>query len=343
MLKTKEIKAVAREALLGRYGTVIGAYFVSFFLTFLCGLLSFAGLYAAFGDPEAKVVVRIVGRGTNVLKVIRSDPKYSFIAVLVAFALLFVAFVVAAWLDYGRKKLMLELCRKDGTGLSTLFWCFKNSAHPWKLVAVKFLTTFFTAVPLIFPLFTWMIALATGHFKEVTTSGTGWFNALAIVTILTEFIMIGLSLAMVYSDVVILDAPETEIMDAIGTSFRIMRGKKIKLLWTAAISFLFWYIAMEIVPVAALWIMPYVEATVMVFYLNISGEVQETAAYQRIYGVSEAEMTAEEPAAAPAAEMPVQAAEIPAEIIPAAEVTEVTEVPAQPEGKEGEDHEMPVL
>lgn len=51
-------------------------------------------------------------------------------------------------------------------------------------------------------------------------------------------------------------------------------------------------------------------------------------------------MTAEEPAAAPAAEMPVQAAQIPAEIIPAAEVTEI---PAQPEGKEGEDHEMPVL
>ena len=343
MLKTKQIKAIAREALVNRYGIVIGAYFVSFFIKFLCAVLTIAAMYAAFGDPESRIVVQVIGRGSDTLRVIRSDPKYSFIAVFLAFVFLFITFVVCAWLDFGRKKLMLELCRRDETKLTELFWSFGKSAHPWRLVAVNFLTRFFTIVPSVLSLLVWMVALATGHYRDVTTSGTAWFNVFTIVSILAELLMIWLSLGMVYADVVILDAPETEIMDAIGKSFQIMRGKKIRFLWTCSISFLFWFAATSIAPVSSFWVMPYVEATIMVFYLNFNGEVKETAAYRRLYVMPAQEApevvaTVSEATVAEVAEPAVT--EAPAAEIPAAEVTEV---PEETEAKEGEDHEMPVL
>ena len=333
MLRIRDIKAYAKETLLGRYGTVIGAYFLSGLLRFLCLLLTALSLLLALGNTN-----RFSPFVREYIPSFRPVPALSVLcAVLFPFLLLF-SVILSVWFGFGREKLILNLCRGNTYGVGDIFYGFRSGSHPWKVVALYIVRYLLIEVNLLLPLLTEWMATASGYryLKGHTDFGNPWGIAIFVVSLLAALWMLWLELGFTFADTVLIDRPETDVIDALRESLHILKFRKLKLLG-CVVSFILWGMLWSMIPVTGLWIGPFIEASMTIFYLSARGESGYIPAVRAAAaGTSEPEVSGPEPVPAEVQEPAVFPEEtvhetltqdfpMPAEE-PAAEITESTEI-----------------
>lgn len=316
MKKTGDMKALARETLLGKYKTVIGACLLSGITVFLSGLPALFCILAAFANTE-----RFEPAVRKLIPSFQKSPALSVIFAVLFTAFSLLTFILACFMRIGRQKLLLNICRGEKYGCSDIFYAFRRGSHPWRIIGVDIVTLMFVNAAYIIPAVLSLAARACGHDQREPVLSDPWGIAVFAVNILALLLSFWLSLGFAFAATVIIDRPEARIMEALKASLRITKHRKLKLCWLISVSFIFWYLLVWTVKIASLWVLPYIEATVIIFYLCARGEefaipanrpkTVPSAEPAEKAEASEEEVPAEE--AAPEAEKDVLSEEVTAE------------------------------
>lgn len=266
-MKIRNMKAYAREVLLHRYGIVIGTWILSGIIVAVSGILTLVSIGFALANTE-RFAEMIQKQNPGFVRI----PALSVVFSVVFTALLLFTAVLAIWVDIGRKKIILRICRREETRVTDLFYAFKRGSRPLRIVALSIVQYVLVEINLLIPLLLSKIAGLCGHSVPDTYDfSTPWGIAVSAANILVLLWMFWLSAGFMFSETALIDHPSLRVTEALRESLRITRWKKLKLLWML-FSFIFWVLLMELAPVARLWVSPYIEASIVAFYLSAKGE-----------------------------------------------------------------------
>ncbi|MBQ7174111.1 MAG: DUF975 family protein [Lachnospiraceae bacterium] len=310
MMKVREIKALARETLIGRYGTLIIAGILSALLILLSAAIALAGLAAAvnwsgiLAGPDGQGV-RITAPGIDATI---NSPVQASVPLMAAGVMVFTLFLILTvilviWLGIGKRKLMLNICRGDKYGIGDIFYGFSAEAHPFRVILTsiaRFLIH--NLVGLIALGILAGIQYASAHSAAATPQQFRIILYVALAVLI--LIQLNVDLGFAFAELSIIDRPETRIGAALGHSRAVTKGRKIKLIWMMTFSFIFWILLMSICRFTALWIVPYIRAAFTVLYLDGDGSAWQIPANRPSYQA--AAVTAPEPVPAPQPESAAQ-------------------------------------
>lgn len=258
MLRIKECKALARRTLLGRYGIVIAAYFITIAIKVLMWILT--AISGGMTLLYAGVFGGMLGTG-----IAFSFPKLV-CGVMLTMFLLVATIIVSLWFEIGSTKLMLNICRGVKGSVGDVFYGFKEGSNTLCFimtgVVLGFITFVINAVQKL------LYALAGMVFANQTGAHIA---AVVIITVVSLLIMWYVATSFMFAKIIIADKRESTIGGALKASRRLMKGRKLKGFWLLCFSFLFWYMLMFICGPAALWISPYIVCTTVIFYMDADG------------------------------------------------------------------------
>lgn len=252
MISVKECKALARENLQGRYGTVIGAYVVS-------GLIEAGVFIAAFASLAAAMYCGGVFGG------VRADFGMTAAFSAVFTALLLFAVILSLFFSYGQTKLLLNMLRGKKYGITDIFAGFRSGSNVWTFIFTGIIKSLLI---LVFTLITNICI----YFHEYRIMSAG-LNA-GRAGIVYPCIRILIFAASVYvvctlflSTIIAADRTGAGVSGALRQSAALMKNKKTGAFWFTYFSFIPWELIAVMCPFAALWINPYVISSEIIFYM----------------------------------------------------------------------------
>ena len=255
MIKVRDCKALARRTLLGRYGTVIGAYFVSSLIQLIVWLLVGAGV--VFTVYNAGLLNTFLP-----FNIVFSFPKVV-IGVMASLALFIAACIVSLWFEIGSTKLMLNICRGMKYGVGDVFYGFKSGSNTVSYVLAGFaLMLIFAAVNTVQRTLFFVSSFFVGEHTYLSILVT------AIISLLCMFVTYYLGTMFMFAKLIIADKPDNTVGSAFSKSRELMKGRKLKGFWLMYLSFFFWYLLMFFCCVSMLWIAPYISCTMIIFYMD---------------------------------------------------------------------------
>ncbi|MDO4488411.1 MAG: DUF975 family protein [Eubacteriales bacterium] len=285
MLKIRQIKGLARETLLPNYGTVFAAYLLSFMTEFIVFMLAMFSLLIAAFNVDSGFVLNNMGLDLRVIQQgYRPIPEVGIAGVVIYVLLAVFAIVLSVWLSISRRKIILRLCLGEKTNSSDIFYAFMPGSHPWKVIFTYVMGDILVMLNLLIPGLLYMAAVATGYNYVTAYIGEPWSIALIAVAALTLLWMVYLKFAFSFAGIIMVDRPSVGIFGALKESFKITAFKKIKYIWFRYFSFLFWAPVLAISRLSALWVLPYFEAALMVFYISLRKEEHLIPAYRAMNG-----------------------------------------------------------
>ena len=233
--KSSEYKSRAREMLLGNYSVPISAFILISLITILINL---PFIYFNTGTSTMAIVISYV-----------SD---------------FFISLISSVLTVGYSYLILNMTRKKEYKSSDIFYAFKN--QPDKFIIAS---TIISAICFIISLPLTIIATFDIEIFPTAMSPTIINVGISVITLIfTTYVR--LILSQVYF--IMIDNPGIAVTEAIKTSGRLMAGNVGRLI----------YIALSFIPLGILGIMscyigflfvvPYIQATLVFFYLDLIGE-----------------------------------------------------------------------
>ncbi len=257
MLRIKECKALARRTLLGRYRTVIAAYFITIVIQALMWILTAAS--GAMTMFYAGVFGSLMGTGMAF-----SLPKL-ICGVMLTMFLLVAAVIVSLWFEIGQTRLMLNICRGLKASVKDVFYGFGEGhdtlCYIMTGVVLGLISCGINAVQRLL----YMLA------GLIFTNSMARTAAVLIITVITLLLLWYIATTFMFAKIVIADKRESTISGALTASHRLMKGRKLKGFWLMYFSFLFWYILIFICAPAALWVSPYIACTGIIFYMDADG------------------------------------------------------------------------
>ena len=310
-MRVKDYKALARQTLIGRYGTLIVAEILSVLLILLALAGAFAGIIAGLYFSNASpALVKIltdlsvklpwlnVSGGISALEGAAAgqvNMPLAVAGVIVFTVFLFIAVIFMIWFRIGMRKLMLGICRGDQCGVGTIFYAFSADAHPVRVI----LTTIARfLIHNLIGLVAVAVMVGGNYYKSNAApevQGTAGIVTIVLI-VLVALIQLNVDLGMMFAELSIIDRPSTRIGAALRHSREVTKGKKLKLIWMILFSFIFWYLLMCICRLTALWIIPYIRCAYTMMYLDGDGSIWQVPANRPSYNrpaaaVPEAEET----------------------------------------------------
>ncbi len=249
-----QLKALAKEQLLGNYGKIAGAfavilaiYFTVFSIAYAAGMASIIG--TAF----------VVGRQATSTTIVSS--------IIVILITLIIAALFCC-MEVGLIYMALQISRGNKVELKDVFFSFSH--HPDKVLGLFFLFSFINLL-ISAP----VSALQIIFEEEVMDIGSTMFW-LYIVLYLVSIVGSGiLSLVYALRFYYYCDHPDMKALDCARQSRITLRGHKGRLFYMA-LSFLGWYcLVLLSCGLAALWVTPYALTVLANFYRELNGELTE--------------------------------------------------------------------
>lgn len=232
-----DLKALAKEQLFGNYGTLIATLFI-------VGGVSMAASFL----PSFLI-------GTN-----------SIVSVVIYYLVAFLLSLFIGIFTSGQAFLYLKLICGQRISSGDIFYGFRS--HPDKALLIQLVLTLVGYVCMAPPLIFSYFFRTTGNVKWMLSTSVAWVLAMAVSTI------IGLMLSQ--SFFLLQDFPDYTAAELLKMSCRIMKGHKGRL----------FYIQLSFIPlfllgilsccIAFLWIVPYQNATLANFYMDLVAKKQET-------------------------------------------------------------------
>ncbi len=261
-IKRSDLKLYARRALKGNWGIMIGATLISMGISYLFTVALNAVLFAA------------LGRGIQALSGIFSSSAAPLPAgnlsigtmVVILIILYFVYLVVMLLMSVGYQRLYLDAAAGQKAKVTTLFWAFTHS--PWKFVLISVLIALLEGITTV-PICIMSLAAAL-------TGGSG-FAAIFLLIYEIIFLIVYAYVLLTFSQfyLILVEAPEKGIFEALAESQRMMKGNRGKYFMLCLSFFGLSLLAAFSFGLAALWLSPYVGCTMAMFYLGLKGTIPE--------------------------------------------------------------------
>lgn len=242
-----ELKQLAKRALLGKYGTAVGAVLVNYAVAVGIGLALYFFL-----------IVGVLAAALSGSAGASSAPVIAVIIVVVA--LFFAMIIIEYMMMPGYINLYFNICRGRAYALGDLLFAFKNAPGKFFIISCILvgLVVVITGVSMALSMFG--LAFHSFWLKMVLDWG---FMLLLYVLMFLFYMNFGLTLYILVED------PQKGIMEAMGESYRMMKGNRGRYFYLM-ISFIGWMIVAYLsLGLALLWLTPYMGCTFTYFYLDL--------------------------------------------------------------------------
>lgn len=240
MTPRRELKRYAKQAMSGKYGTVILAFVVVQALSLISGMIS-SSLFP----------------GTETFDIVLG---YAF-----SFILTLLINVISAGLNY----MYLNIARGKAYSLNDLIYFYKN--HPDRVLVA----TFFLAVLNFLTMLPYTIYGNTTEIGETIESQIAWlYTSLLLMLVgMLVFQLLIIPLEMTYF--ILADKPELKGTEALKESIEMMHGNCGKYL-VLKLSFVpLMFLSVFTFYIALLWVLPYMQMTETMFYRDLLGELAQ--------------------------------------------------------------------
>lgn len=241
---TTELKAMAREELLGKYTTAMGIYFV---FTFFLMSVSILSNYTIDVNTTYGMIMN------NVIS--------------------FIISLISSVFSVGICHFYLNIGRSREYHFTDLFYSFKH--HPDKAIIICFLIYIVTL--LVFaPAIICYVLFALKHLIIFFLLGT-------LFLLISIFVLFRYLLLFALSYYILADFPDLSCREILLKSSELMTGNRLRYIYLQ-ISFLgFILLGFLSCGIAFLWIYPYMYATNALFYLDLLGELTNSSPYSNLY------------------------------------------------------------
>ena len=236
------MKAKAKDQLLGNYGIATGSFALLFVLTYSVMILITGALSA--GNPTA-----LAERG--VLFHIETQLLGAAAGALLAV------------LTVGYLNILKQISEGKSPTISELFFVFRN--HPDKVIIVSLVMTL-SQVILLLPATLVGTPVTSAQPADIDGKRFLTYVVLYLLGLIISF-LIELMLAMAY--LIYLDDPETGAVDLMKQSISMMKGNKFRYFYMMLSFIGYWLLVILSLGVAALWIFPYQNMTMVEFYKDL--------------------------------------------------------------------------
>lgn len=249
-----ELKQLAKQALLGKYGTAVGAVLVNYAVAVGIGLAIY--FFAIVGI----MVLALSGVGT-------SGTPFIIVIILVV-AIFFAALIIEYMLMPGYVNLHFNICRGRRYALGDLLFAFKNA--PGKFLLIAFILVGLVVVMSGISFVLSLLGIRFHGFAGRMILQWGFM-------LLTYVIMLVFSLNFGQTLYILVDDPQKGIMEALRESYRMMHGHRGRY-FRLILSFIGWAVLAYLsFGLAFLWLAPYMGCTFTYFYMDL--REQQAAAY----------------------------------------------------------------
>lgn len=246
--KTKDLKAMARAQLSGKYGVYIGAYLLTAVIQFVISM-----------------VLNTVN-STSLLSLIYNGSLFSSgntVRMITYLLIEFIVSLILSVLTLGFNKMFLDGSRGYEVHFEDLFYGFRH--HPDRVILMQLLMGLIN-LGCILP--GYVIAMCALYFSSFILIPFG-----ILLMIAGMILMIYFSLAFSQSMFLMADYDDLGPVQALKESQKMMSGNKLSYLYME-LSFLgLLLLSVFSCYIGLLWVMPYMSMTMTNFYRNISGEI----------------------------------------------------------------------
>ena len=233
---SKELKALAREALLGQYGSLIGAMFL-------------LGIFSIILESVPVTITRN-----------REDTT----SLIIQFVITLIISVLVYLLQIGMTVIVLHMTRRQTYGLSDLFYTFR--AHPDRFIIVSVIQIGISMI-LQIPAYIFLFLYPGDTIKRVLL----YLLLLLAGSIVSFIILLGFTLA----DLLLIDNENLGAIDAIRQSWAMMHGNKGRFFYLQISFFGLALLCILTLGIGMLWLYPYMMTTEAFFYLDLTGEIDQ--------------------------------------------------------------------
>lgn len=238
---SEELKGIARQQLMGNYGTAAGMLIVVFLISTTAAILInyLVGDYTRYESTTSFVIQYVL-----------------YILINIIFSLLLSVF------SMGMNYFYLKVARQQSHQFEDLFWGFKN--HPDKMIILTFIITMIQVICILPGYLLIFFSLLSGS----------WVLALLGFVILLIGVITSIILMLRYnlSALVLADDSSKGVKQVMQESTKLMKGNKGRCFYLI-ISFFGWFLLMLLsFGIGYFWIAPYISTTFANFYLDIREE-----------------------------------------------------------------------
>lgn len=233
---SKELKALAREALLGQYGSLIGAMFL-------------LGMFSVILESVPVTITRN-----------REDTT----SLIIQFVITLIISVLVYLLQIGMTVIVLHMTRRQTYGLSDLFYTFR--AHPDRFIIVSVIQIGISMI-LQIPAYIFLFLYPGDTIKRVLL----YLLILLAGSIVSFIVLLGFTLA----DLLLIDNENLGAIDAIRQSWAMMHGNKGRFFYLQISFFGLALLCILTLGIGMLWLYPYMMTTEAFFYLDLTGEIDQ--------------------------------------------------------------------
>ncbi len=236
----KELKRIARENLSGHYGIPMGALLAEAVISLLA-ILPFSLL---------------------------QQEKQTIFQTIIFYAAYFLVALLTSVLAVGLMKLHLSMARKQPYEISMIFYGFKN--QPDRFILTALLLMLAVAVSLL-PAIAGTVVFVLLDISAATVT------ALVLLSITSLILLVFLGLQYALSFFLVLEHQDMNALQALHTSRELTKGHRGQLLYIFLSFTGLHLLALLSLGIGSLWVAPYQSQTFAGFYLDVIGEIPETA------------------------------------------------------------------
>lgn len=260
---SSELKAMAKEQLLGNYGVAAGAFAIFYGILFAVVMLVYMALVTS-------VITRTLTMGGSSLRdesMFLTNGITSIWFNVFIYAISGVLSALMGTLIVGFSNVCLKIARGYKPQIADLFYCYSH--HPDKVIII-YLIQYAVSLILLLP------SEITSFFINSNGGYTGMsFLIWSILYIIGTVLSVIFSLMVSQVSFLYLDDPQTPSLDFFRQSIALMKGNKGRLFYVM-LSLIGWYLLVLIsCGIAALWVMPYQNVVLADFYQDLKGEFSE--------------------------------------------------------------------
>lgn len=238
-----ELKSYARAVLKGKWGIFIGT----------------------------NAMYLLISVGTSFVTNRLPLAHLGYAALIIRFVIQLIISIFTQLLFVGLRFQALLACRGQAIGIDNLFYAFSHNPDRFiKVALVQALITFFTWLPLD------VTPTSLELFLSHDTALPVYFIFFVVYLFVAIFLFV-LTLALTLDFYLLIDNPQMQAMDALKTSWRLMKGNKSR----------FFYISLSFIGVTLLgiiafgigmlWVLPYTQVTTAFFYFDVIGVLDKPA------------------------------------------------------------------
>lgn len=249
-ISISDLKAKAKDQLLGNYGTAAGSFALYFVIIYTFAMIMTTALNLSLSGSMSAAGSRSVW----------TDITRQLVTIVIA--------ALTSVLTTGYTRIIRKISDGDAPSASDLFYVITH--HPDKVIIISLFMSVPQAVLAIPSI------IVSYHIQDTEDTLTGlngkMFLGYVVLSLLVFILSTIIDMYLYMAFQIYLDDPEGDVMNMIKGSIGMMRGNILKFFYMQLSFIGYWLLIVLSLGVSALWIFPYQLMTMTEFYKQLRGE-----------------------------------------------------------------------